>query len=491
MRRGPFVLTRALVAAAVLLLPITAAHAHGHLLRSDPAKGSHVRALPSRLSLTFSEAPNVRLSHVLLVGASGVTVALGPLSLDEKDRATVTARIIAPLAAGHYTVRWQMAGDDGHPVRGEYGFDVDSGAVAPSPAGGGIAGPIPGTQDMPVGASPAPAAVAGGSSVNTRAGDAPAAVAHDAAVFDASSPVYALLRALQFAAVILLLGSLAFRSVVVPRFARSGPAFALAAVPMIARSAAVATWAAWAFLGVTLARLPAQHAAVFGVETAWSAQSLGALLWGSSWAAGWWLALTASVGAVAAARLARRANVTGWAWLAAALLPIVVSLGLSGHPAVAQGRVLSLIVDAVHVLGAGGWVGSLAVVLVAGIPVATALPEAQRHASVGALLNAFSPTALVAAGVLVLSGTIAGWRNVGSLGAIVDTPYGQVLLAKLAVLSITAATGAYNWKRVLPALGTEAATLRLTRSASVEIATAVVVIIITAVLVATRMPGEM
>ena len=91
----------------------------------------------------------------------------------------------------------------------------------------------------------------------------------------------------------------------------------------------------------------------------------------------------------------------------------------------------------------------------------------------------------------MLSGTIAGWRNVGSLGAIVDTPYGQVLLAKLAVLSITAATGAYNWKRVLPALGTEAATLRLSRSASVEIATAIVVIIITAVLVATRMPREM
>ena len=468
MRHAPIrlvsVLTRALLAASALAMPLATAQAHGHLVRSDPAKGSHARTLPSQLSLTFSEPPNVSLSHLVLVGPGGKPIALSPLALDQNDRATITARIAAPLPVGQYTVRWQMAGDDGHPVRGEYAFDVDSEAVAPAPD---------------VGAT------------SVSAGGASQAAAHDAATFDASSPIYALLRAIQFSAVILLLGSLAFRSAVLTRFSRSGPAFAVTATPMIARSASVAAWAAWTVLAMTLARLQAQHAAFFGVSTAWSAESVGALLWGSSWATGWWLALAGSVGAVAATRLARRPNDSGWAWLGVALLPIVVSLALSGHPAVAPARVSALLVDGVHVLGAGGWVGSLTMVLVAGIPVATAMPAEQRHATVAALLNAFSPTALVFAGLLAFTGLIAGWRNVGSLGALVDTRYGQVLLAKVAVLSITAATGAYNWKRVLPVLGTESATHGLTRSASVEVATALLVIILTAVLVATRMPGEM
>ena len=451
-----------------LMIPLAAAKAHGHLVRSDPAKGSLVHMMPMRISLTFSEPINARLSRVSLVGPDGKLVALAPMALDPKDRATISARLTATLAAGHYTVRWQLSGDDGHPVRGEYGFDVDSAVVAPGPAGGATAG-----------------ATAGATT-----GAAPRSVAPDTAVFDASSPFYALLRALQFAAVILLLGSLAFRAAVLPRFARSATAAGLASGPMMVRGATVATWAAWGVLVATFARLAAQHAAFFGVGTAWSVESLGALLRGSSWATGWWLALTGSALAVAATRLARRADDTGWAWLALALLPIVVSLGLSGHPAVADGRMLSLLVDGMHVIGAGGWVGSLTLVLVAGIPVATGLPEDQRHAMAGALLHAFSPTALVFAGLLALTGAIAGWRNVGSLGALVDSRYGQVLISKLVVLSITAATGAYNWKRVLPALGTVAATRRLIRSASVEIATALGVIVVTAILVATELPAE-
>ena len=59
------------------------------------------------------------------------------------------------------------------------------------------------------------------------------------------------------------------------------------------------------------------------------------------------------------------------------------------------------------------------------------------------------------------------------------------------MLTVAAAAGAYNWKRVLPLLGTATATSRLRRSTSVELAAALIVLLITAVLVATPMPGDL
>ena len=449
-------------------------------MRSDPAKGSHLRVFPLLLSLTFSEPPNVPLSHVSLVGPGGTAVTLATLAIDPKDHATIIARIAAKLVAGHYTVRWQMAGNDGHPVRGEYGFDIDSGAVAPAPSGGELTS-APGAPASTV-ASPAAAE-------EPMRMDVPAV--HDAATFDASSPLYVAIRAMQFAAAALLLGAVAFRCVVVPRFARSAPEFPTIVTPMVARSAAVAGWAAWSLLGVTLARLVAQHAAFFGVGTTWNTDSLGAIVWGSAWAVGWWLAVAGSVVAIVASRLARQARASGWATLALASLVIAASLTLSGHAAAATNLVLALSVDGMHVIGAGGWIGSLSMVVVAGLPAAAALPDEQGHVAVGALLSAFSPTALVFAGVLALTGAIAGWRNLGSVGALFTSTYGQVLVAKLSALSVAVGTGAYNWKRVLPALGTVHGTTRLRLSASIEIASALVVLIVTAVLVATPMPAEM
>jgi putative copper export protein len=110
---------------------------------------------------------------------------------------------------------------------------------------------------------------------------------------------------------------------------------------------------------------------------------------------------------------------------------------------------------------------------------------------VAGLVNAFSPTALGFAGLLVLTGGIAAWRNIGSVAGLWHEPYGQILLAKLALLSVAAGTGAYNWKRVLPNLGSDAATARLRKSATLELAAALAVLVVTAVLVATPMPSEM
>lgn len=128
-------------------------------------------------------------------------------------------------------------------------------------------------------------------------------------------------------------------------------------------------------------------------------------------------------------------------------------------------------------------------VVIGGLPVALRQPD-DRGAAAAALIDAFSPTALFFAGVVVATGVFSAWLHVGEVTALWTTGYGRTLLLKVGVLSLVFATGAYNWLRVKPTLGSPAAAGRLRRSATVELAIAVLVLAVTAVLVATPLPTE-
>lgn len=183
-----------------------------------------------------------------------------------------------------------------------------------------------------------------------------------------------------------------------------------------------------------------------------------------------------------------RAPIPGAPWLLAGVgaLALAFAPALSGHAAaVPRLGPLAILADALHVLAAGGWIGGLLVLVAAGIPAAMRLERDERGPAVAALVNAFSPTALAFAGTLMLTGLFAAWLHMGSVPALWESGYGRTLLVKLGVLSGVFATGAYNWLKVRPALGDELGATRLRRSARVEIAIGALVLLVTAVLVAT------
>ena len=69
--------------------------------------------------------------------------------------------------------------------------------------------------------------------------------------------------------------------------------------------------------------------------------------------------------------------------------------------------------------------------------------------------------------------------------------YGLILLTKLTILGIVTITGFYNWRFVKPRLGSAEATLHLRRSARVEVAVAILVLLVTSVLVASPTAMDM
>jgi putative copper export protein len=104
------------------------------------------------------------------------------------------------------------------------------------------------------------------------------------------------------------------------------------------------------------------------------------------------------------------------------------------------------------------------------------------------MVGAFSPVALTCAAIVLLTGVVSAWLRLGAISPLWTSGYGRMLLLKVALLVGVAGTGAYNWLRVKPALGTPDATSRLRRSATVELAVGIAVIAVTAILVALPTP---
>jgi putative copper export protein len=150
------------------------------------------------------------------------------------------------------------------------------------------------------------------------------------------------------------------------------------------------------------------------------------------------------------------------------------------------------IVNPVHVLAGGLWIGTLFVMLVAGFrTVMRSGADAARRGQLAAeMVHSFSPLALGAFGLLAFSGVNSAIRHLKRWDAIWTTPYGNAFVVKMSVVVVVIALGAWNWRRQRPLLGTESAASVLKRSATAELAAATVVLLITAVLVTLPHPNS-
>ncbi len=443
--------------------------AHGALRRAQPASGAHLGTAPREIRLSFNENVELAVARIQLIGPDSAEIRLGTLALAADSPRVIVAPVGGALQAGEYIVAWQIAGADGHPVRGRYSFVIAPGAegLAPPP------GLAPGQQ---------PAAPTD-----------PDETHHDAATFPsgpgfgAESPLYVVVRWLTYVGLLGVLGALALRLVVLPAATRFG-AGALA-TPAAARAAGIGLAAAALVALAAVLRLYAQSYAMHGPAAAVDGGLVTTMLARTTWGWGWIIQAVGAILALAGFVAARRGG-AGWPLAALGGLALAVAPALSGHAAaVPRLSGLAIISHAVHVLGAGGWVGGLFLVVAAGVPAAMRLPKEERGPAVAALVNAFSPVALACAGALTVTGLFATWLHVGAPSALWQTDYGRTLLIKLALLTTVFGTGAYNWRRLRPALGNEAGAARLRRSATVEIAAGALVLLATAVLVATAAPA--
>jgi copper resistance protein D len=150
------------------------------------------------------------------------------------------------------------------------------------------------------------------------------------------------------------------------------------------------------------------------------------------------------------------------AWRLEAWLLAMIGMGAAawaGHAVgVDPGSALPALVDALHLLCAGLWLGALA-------PLAMLCRAASREdgadARPFAVLTArrFSSCALIVMLAVIATGIWNTWNQAGDTGSLLGTRYGRLVLLKVALLIPILALAGWSRSRLLPRLGGEAATV--------------------------------
>jgi copper transport protein len=405
------IFSRVLLALGVLLAllvgVVTDATAHAALVRSDPPAGAVLPEAPSTIRLWFTEPLEASFTRAQLLNAAGEPVAGTSSAIAPEDDHALVVTLPADLPDGGYTVAWRnLSAADGHTLEGYFGFRVG-------------AGEAPGSLPEPV-SSPS------------------------------NDTVRAFTRALALIGLTALLAIPPVTLTVLDPTARAVPVLAQRLPPLLRRYALVA--AGVALLG-SVAALAAQSATVAPDVALTTA--IGETVFSTRYGQIWLVRLLALLLVTAAVLVAfwgrpswrRAALVAGTA--IGLLAPVPFSL-LSHAAAETSGRAAAITADALHLLAAAIWGGGLLLLTLVVVPALPSLPAATWRDALRVTIPRFSAIGLAAWGLLLLSRLYSAWLQVGSVEALLQTPYGQSLLLKgvllVPVLALAARHLVLGWR---------------------------------------------
>lgn len=309
-----------------------------------------------------------------------------------------------------------------------------------------------------------------------------------------SLDLYTAARTVAYLATLLLIGSAAFATLL-PRWRAAEDDDRSLAAGVLAGTWRLAAWAAGLLLLAHLVRGYAQVRSFLEPFEPFTWAAARPVLLQTAWGAAWLAQLAAALVALPPALLCRRRPAAGLALLGGAALLVVATTPRTGHAVENPwGGGLGQGIHALHLVGGGLWLGSLGVMFLTGLRLAQARgwrpgELGAVHQAVARMVRAFSPLALTGAALAIGTGSLLGVAYVGSLGSLWSTSYGRVLLLKLLLVLVTLGLGAWNWRRLSPGLGTPGASAGLSRSAALELIVALLLLSVTAVLVALPAPN--
>jgi copper transport protein len=410
----------AIVAGAVLFLAAPGAGAHALVKSSSPPDGAILDQAPTQVTITFTERPDPSLSIIRVLDASGGEVQRGAAAPVPGQPLQLKVAL-QPLGKGVYTVTWRAVSKvDGHVTAGSLSFGIGvSPAGATPPAGVGSAGGTP---------SPSPLAAVG--------------------------------RWALYAGLALMVGAGA------------------AELYAFRRSVAPARWviASWGLAAIGLVILIVAERSTVGV-------GYGQLLRSGTGHTLVWQGLGVALTGAAVAWLVHRRTVRALAVVAVSAAGTMLLHAMAGHAA-ASGRFawFDVLVQWLHLMAVGVWVGGLVWLLVA-----TRSEDGSARADG---IKRFSTMAGIALAVVALTGLQRAISEVGGPTAwnrLFHTSFGITLLVKVGLFAGLVALGARNRFVNVPGAARSATRLSsLRRTVSAEVLVAAGVLGVTAVL--TQLP---
>ncbi|MFB8244785.1 copper resistance protein CopC [Streptomyces sp. NPDC055952] len=387
-RRVRILVLLLLAAVCALLAGAGPASAHAAVTGSDPGQGAVVDQAPARISLTFSEQVAVSDDSLRVLDPEGKRVDTGEPS--DVGGTTYAVRLHSGLPDGTYTVAYQVVSADSHPVAGAYTFSIG----APSKTSVSVSGQT--TDDGVVGW------------------------------------LYGFGRYVSYAGFLVMAGGAAFVLACWPRGSGVRPV----------QRYVVSGWVALTAATLALLLLRGSFTGSGKVADVFDLSLLGQVLQTKTGAA-----LVSRLLLLAAAALfiavlfgaydkredpQERRDLTfglsiGGAVVAAGL---AASWAMSEHASVGLQAGISMPVDVLHLLAAAAWLGGLGALLVALYRAPAGTPVDARA------VHRFSRLAFGSVLALIATGTYQSWRQLGSWTAFTGTRYGQLLLAKIALVVV-------------------------------------------------------
>jgi len=404
--RGLRLAAVALATTAALAIGASEAWGHAAFLESQPEAGTRVETGPAEITLSFTEPLNEKLSEASLVNAdTGEEI---PSSLDRDDERGLVLRPQVRLDRAPYQVDWHTVSTvDGHALEGSFGFGVQT---APTSVEHSV--------------EQSPLAREGWLRIAARA------VFYGAVFFFAGGVFTAALLSRRRPAAWLLPQSLE------GGIGASGED----------RNALIDTaWRRTRDIG-WLAVSAAATVAILEAGDAAGSRGFGGLgdflLTNNAGLA----RVAVVVCLLAAVLLARRLPVAASAWLALGFLAIA----FSGHANSADQRWLAVSTDWVHLLAAGVWIGGIAQIAVAWLPLVRRGDRQLGREAMRSVLPRFGRLALPAFLVVAATGTTNATLQLGDVAALWETAYGRVLTVKVVLVGLIAAASYVHAFRLRP-----------------------------------------
>lgn len=125
------------------------------------------------------------------------------------------------------------------------------------------------------------------------------------------------------------------------------------------------------------------------------------------------------------------------------LFTAVFALGAAGHAAAISPRWWGMMVETLHLVSAGMWAGGVAAIAM------QRPPDGWRGEQARVFLDRFTPVALPAFAVTVLTGGMRGIQEIGGFSALFGSAYGIVLLVKVLLVLTMVQLSIFAWRRIV------------------------------------------
>ncbi len=394
------------VLALVASVFVGSAQAHAQLTGSSPHANELLKDAPRTIELKFGEDVEAQFGSITLYGPDGSRIPVGKVLHPANQGSRIRAAVFGKGTKGAWTAVFRVVSADGHPVSGGVVFDVGARGKAAK-------------------------------SVSELAAPTATPKLVDGAL--------GLGRAGGFIALVLGFGSVLMFTTVVRKVAWADGLGESVTLRLVWVGAGVG-------VGAGLLGIWAQTALAGGTSL------LAALDWPR---------LTSTL----QTRYGQVTAVASVCWIGVAVLsgptlrsqrgrtiiPLSAALGLlaavpalGGHAATQQPIGLFAPLNVVHVIGISFWAGGVVTLLALGW--ASRRNGAKQLSCLRAAVSRFSPLALWAVALVVVSGIGQSLINIESFGQLLTTPYGRAVLIKILLTICLIAAGGWQRRRGIPAL---------------------------------------